>query len=241
MRPLNIIVVDDDPDFLEGVVLNLKLEGHNVDQARSGEEAIRKFREQDFDLTLMDIRMPGLNGVETFFEIRKLKPDTKVVMMSGYIVQHLIAEALKGGAVGVIEKPFSTDELIKKIDEVKPAGVVLVVDDDPDFAEGIEHQLSAAGYSVIVAKDGEEAIDKSASNHIDVLLLDLRLPGLSGMEAYLEIRKRGIARPTVIVTGYAELETENIAVLRELSVTDCLTKPIDSGELLRVVEDLIVA
>ena len=65
MKNLKVFVVDDDPDFAEGIGLSLELEGHDVTYASSGEEAVDKFSDANFDVTLMDVRMPGMNGVET--------------------------------------------------------------------------------------------------------------------------------------------------------------------------------
>ena len=56
----------------------LRIEGYQIEVANSGEEAIKKFRSHDFDLTFMDVRLPGKNGLETFFEIRKIKADVRV-------------------------------------------------------------------------------------------------------------------------------------------------------------------
>ena len=79
MTRRKIFIVDDDPDFTEGVALFLEVAGHAVETASSREAAVQKFSEQDFDITFMDVRMPGMNGVESCFEIRKIKPDAKVI------------------------------------------------------------------------------------------------------------------------------------------------------------------
>ena len=138
MKPLKIFIVDDDPDFSDGMALTLEIEGYDVTRASSGDEAIRRFREEDFDVTFMDVRMPGKNGVESFLEIRKDRPHARVVMMTAYSVESLLKQAVDGGAIGVLHKPFSSQELLKILDEVKPAGMILPVDDDPDFVEGVE-------------------------------------------------------------------------------------------------------
>ncbi|MEE8270346.1 MAG: response regulator [Alphaproteobacteria bacterium] len=100
------MVVDDDPDFAEGVAITLKIAGHEVEFARNGHEAVRKFRDRCFDITFMDVRMPGISGVQTFLEIRKIKTDANVVMMTAYRVENLLNQAIEGGAVGVMQKPL---------------------------------------------------------------------------------------------------------------------------------------
>lgn len=79
---------------------------HQVEIAYSGEEAVEIFRTKDFDITLMDMRLPGMNGVESFLEFRKLKPDAKVLIMTGYSVEELIRQAQDEGALSIFHKPL---------------------------------------------------------------------------------------------------------------------------------------
>ena len=89
-KPLRIFVVDDHRDVAEGLADVLRMHGHEVEVAFNGEQAIRTFREKDFDIAFMDVMMPGMNGVESFLEIRKIKPAAKVFMMTGYSVEQLL-------------------------------------------------------------------------------------------------------------------------------------------------------
>jgi CheY-like chemotaxis protein len=236
MRPLKIFIVDDDPDFAEGIAITLEFAGHQVAFARSGEEAVRKFREVDFDITFMDVRMPGINGVESFFEFRKIRPEAKVVLMTAHSVEDMLRRAIDAGALGVMHKPFGSDELLRVLNDVKPAGVILVADDDPDFVEGVERVLSGAGYTVIAARTGQEAVDKALGDGFDVLILDLRLPILSGLEVYLKLKEHDRTLPTIIATGYDVEESESIDALLQMSVMGCLVKPIASADLLGAIE-----
>jgi len=238
MAKLRIFVVDDDRDFAESLADVLELDEHQVDVAYSGEEAVEKFQQNQYDLTFMDVKLPGMNGVESFLEIRKTKPNARVYMMTGYSVEQLIEEAIENGALGVLHKPLDLERLLKMLAEIKPEGI-LIVDDDPDFVEGIRELLEENGYTVYVARNGREAVERILANGIDVLILDLRLPVLSGLEVYLELRKHGRCLPTIIVTAYAREESEAIDRLRDLKVTGILTKPFEPGQLLGALEELI--
>ena len=239
MKPLRVFIVDDDPDFAEGVAITLEMEGHEVEFASSGEEAIRKFREQDFDVTLMDVRMPGMNGVESFLELRKIKPDAKVIMMTAYSVEDLLRQAVQQGALAVLHKPVDSNTLLKAVVDANPAGLVLVADDDPDFTLGLELALIREGYSVCVARDGQEAVDRAMERNFDVLLLDMRLPVLSGLDVYTQLNERGRTLPTLIVTGYSVEESEKIAAVLRMSAKGCLVKPFPTTDLLKAMEALI--
>ena len=94
MNKLKILVVDDDQNFAEGLAETLEMEGHEVQLAFSGEEAIKKFKGEDYDITFMDVKMPGKNGVESFLEIRKFKPHAKLAMMNALSVDEILEQAV---------------------------------------------------------------------------------------------------------------------------------------------------
>jgi two-component system, NtrC family, response regulator HydG len=240
MKSLNIFIVDDNKDLAQGMAMLLELEGHNVTLAYSGEQALDIFKQQDFDITFMDIKMPGMNGVESFFEIRKIKSNAKVIMMTAYSVKELLQQAIDGGAMGVLDKPVDPDKIQKILESVKPAGIILVADDDADFVESLEMSLSQSGYSVLVSGDGQQAIDLVLQNDIDVLVLDLRLPVLSGLEVYMKLKQQHHCLPTLIITGYAIEEAETISSLKTLSVAGCLIKPFPPEAILEAIENIMV-
>ncbi|MEJ2108279.1 MAG: response regulator, partial [Acidiferrobacteraceae bacterium] len=125
----------------------------------------------------------------------------------------------------------------RMIEKIRPDGI-LIVDDDPDFVESVKDLLVDAGYTVFVATNGREAIERIRSNGIDVLILDLRLPILSGLETYLELKRTGHAVPTLIVTAYFDEYADDVNKLRSLSVSGVLRKPFDPRDLLGAVEHL---
>ncbi len=102
----------------------------------------------------------------------------------------------------------------------------------------IKELLTSEGYSVFVATNGRQAVERILTNGIDMLILDLRMPVLNGLETYLELKKAGRAIPTIIITAFADEETGKIQRLRDLSVSGVLRKPFDPGILLKEVERL---
>ncbi len=121
MKQLRILIVDDDSDFAEALEEMLLLERHEVETACTGEEAIRIARQRDFDITLMDVRMPGVGGVEAFHEIKKMKPNANIVMITahrGVSVEKTIAK----GALGVLHKPFESHELYSILESLTGQG-----------------------------------------------------------------------------------------------------------------------
>jgi DNA-binding response OmpR family regulator len=230
----SILIVDDDRDLAESLGDVLEARGYAVELAGSGEEGVARFRQRDFDLVFTDVKLPGMNGVESFFAFRKIKPDAKVVMMTGFSVEQLLVQAIENGALAVLHKPFAIPDILAVLEQVKPHGVVVIADDDPDFADSIEPVLHGAGYTVLVARDGEDAVAKVARGGVDLLVLDLGLPLLSGLEVYLRLKEAGKLVPTIVVTGRDRELGTDMAALRTMA-EGFLVKPFDPGHLLRAI------
>ena len=230
-----VLIVDDDRDHAESLADILEMRGHQVVLAYTGEEAFARFQKTEFDITLMDVKLPGMSGVETFFEFRKVRPDARVLLMTGFSVEHLVAQAVENGALGVLRKPFNAQDLIDAVETAKPRGLVLVADDDPCFTSSIVPVLSAHGYRVETAGTGEEALQKLSQRRVDCLLLDARMPVLSGLEVYLQLKRTGRLVPTILVTAYAaDDETQQLRLLTQ----GILIKPFDPGALLQRLAEL---
>lgn len=227
-----ILIVDDDKDHAESIADLLQLRDYDVKVAHSGEQAIELFGRFDFDVTVMDVKLPGMNGVEAFFQFRKLRPSAQVIMMTGLSVEQLIARAVEGGVVSILRKPFAMGDLIDALAQV-PRGLVLVADDDPTFAEATSDFLTANGYRTAIARNGQEAFAQVISNRVDCLLLDLCMPILSGMEVYWKLRESACSVPTIIVSAFAH------EVPEWLAAEQILIKPFDPTLLIKAIKRIL--
>jgi DNA-binding NtrC family response regulator len=109
---LRILVLDDAVDVAQGIAEILDLFDYDVVLAHDGPTAIEVYNTRDIDIGLFDIRMPGMNGVEAFLEVRRQHADAKIIMMSGYADDDLITCALENGARGLLAKPFDPDAML---------------------------------------------------------------------------------------------------------------------------------
>ena len=233
-----LLIVDDDEDFAEGLGDVFELHGHECELAFNGEEAVDRFKEKDFDIAFMDVKLPGKNGVESYLEIRKSKPHAKVVIMTGYSVEQLLDQAMDNGAWGILHKPLDMEKVLEMIAQIRSGGI-LIADDDQDFVKNLREILENAGFMVYIAHDGQEALERVREDDVDILVLDLRMPILSGLDTYLELKNAGYNVPTVIVTAYASEEIHSIDTLRSLEVEGILNKPFDPNELIAILEHLL--
>ena len=112
---MNILVVDDDAIVIKSCRRILEAEGYEVSTAPSADQALEMMRTSDYDLLLLDVKMPKRDGMYLMREIKKNWPEIPTIIMTGYPTSETIAEVLKLGATLFIPKPFRPDELIKSI------------------------------------------------------------------------------------------------------------------------------
>ncbi len=115
-RKLRILVVDDDAENADSLAELFGMDEHQVIVAYDGQQAIDAFAANDVDVGFFDVMMPRKNGVESFNEIRKAHPAARIYFMTGYSSDDLLAEAMKGGALGVFSKPMDLQALLNTIE-----------------------------------------------------------------------------------------------------------------------------
>lgn len=234
MKNLRILVVDDDRDFAEGVADVLQLHGHETAVAHSGEQALETFTESEFDVTFMDVKLPGWNGVESFREFRRRFPGAKVVMMTAYSLDNLMDVTTEKGVIGSFSKPLAFPEVEALLDRVRQDTRVLIVDDDVDFAREIRDMLEVAGFSVRSCFDGQTAIQRCLEEPFDAMVLDLRLPGASGAEVFRTVHE---ARPDLRIVAVTGFDEEALVTAdHTIDPGHVLHKPFNPDSLLRMLE-----
>jgi len=113
--PKRILVVDDDRAVLQSCENILADEGHEVETAANGLAGLELLKHRAFDLALVDLKMPGMNGLEMLEAARRLKPDLVVIIFTGYATIETAVEAIKLGAFNYVTKPFTASELVATV------------------------------------------------------------------------------------------------------------------------------
>ena len=234
----SILIVDDDMGMCETLSDIMEDKGYRTVIALSGYEAVKKAKEAAFDVILMDIKMPGMDGVETFKQIKKIHPQTAVVMMTAYAVEDLIREALREGAYGVLYKPFDIERVMSLIEDTRKGGLILVVDDDPNTCETFKDILEAKGYQVGTALGGEEAIEIARENRYDMIFIDMRLPTINGLQTYLALREINPQVVAVMMTAYRREVGDLVEEALKKDAYTCLYKPFDVEEVMKLVDEI---
>ena len=115
----SVLLVDDEEDFLETLTERLETRGLKVNSVTSGEDAVSDVDEKKYDAIVVDLAMPGIDGIETLKRIKEKHPDMEIIMLTGQATVSKSIEALKHGAGDLLEKPVDLKVLLEKIGEAK--------------------------------------------------------------------------------------------------------------------------
>jgi DNA-binding NtrC family response regulator len=233
-----ILVVDDNQDLLDTFVMILKRRGYSVQTAINGVSAVAKFKDQSFDITLMDIVMPEMNGVDAFKKIKEIQPEASIILMTAYSDEGLIQSARKEGAQQIIHKPIKIDELLELLNEAAADQPILVVDDDADICDTLTKVLESQGYEVLAASSGEEAITMSKHKACQMAFIDVKLPKIDGLETLLRLKEINPNILIIMMTGFRNEVKDALDKAQAASAITCLYKPFDPAEAANLVKQI---
>ena len=179
MKGRSVLIVDDEKNILLTLSQSLEVLQLETDTATNGEDALTKLKEKDFSLILLDLRMPGIDGMEVLRQVREIRPDIRIIMISAYGTIELAVEAMKLGAVDFIQKPFSPEEIRALVSRVL------------DREKLDEQKVADYGSSIELAKKsiGNRHFDAAIEHARKAIFLDPSRPeAFNLLGALLEIR-----------------------------------------------------
>jgi two-component system, NtrC family, response regulator HydG len=233
-----ILLVDDDVDICRNLTDILTDLGYQVDMAHEGLSALELVRRKAYDVALLDLRMPGMDGLELYREIRKVRAGTVAILITAYADEATTAEALAAGTWQVMAKPVDFAALMRKVDEAMAQPLVLVVDDDRELCANLWEILRERGYRVSLAHDEHEAAERLKDASYRVVLIDMKIPHGDGRRVFQQVREADPDARTIIITGYrAEFDDLVGKVVNEGADAVCY-KPFDIAQLLTTLERL---
>jgi CheY-like chemotaxis protein len=241
MKPASILVVDDEVDTCRNLSDILTDLGYSVDIAHDGLSALDLVRRNHYDVALLDLRMPGMDGLTLYREIKKVSAGTVALIVTAYASGGTTNEASTAGVWQVLPKPVDLPQLLGLVDHAVGQPLVLVVDDDADLCANLWDVLRDRGYRVALAHGEREAAEQLRGQEFRVVLIDMKLPGSNGQGVFHLVRRTNPQARTVLITGYrSELEQLVAQVLKEGADATCY-KPFDVPQLLATLERLAAA
>ena len=241
-------MADDEPEVRQMVANFLRGEGFEVVEVSNGIEALWRVKSERPDAVVLDLRMPRLGGLEALRRIRILDPGLKVVIMTAY-PEDIREQAASLGAAAVLAKPFELHVLLHALrSETLPTGIparptapssamqtatlasgrpakVLVIDDDPNTGVMLKDFVALQGYEGQWITDGTAALCALTQEAPDLILLDILMPGLNGLEALPSIRALAPGVPVIMVSGTIDEELARRALAH--GAFDYVVKPVD--------------
>lgn len=121
-----VLLVDDEEDFISSLSQRLEVRGLKVTGATRGEEAVQLVDGQEFDAIVLDLSMPGMDGLETLKTIKDNHPDAEIIILTGHGTIKASIEAMKLGAEDFLEKPVDFKELLNKIEEARNKRIIIL-------------------------------------------------------------------------------------------------------------------
>ncbi len=233
-----ILLVDDDVDICRNMADILTDLGYRVDSAHDGPTALELVRRWPYDVALLDLRMPGMDGLTLYREIKKLRAGTVAMLVTAYAGVSTTEEAIAAGAWRVLSKPVDFPRLLSLVEQAVEQPLVLVVDDDQDLCATLWDLLRDRGFRVGLAHSPDGAAEQLRDTRFAVVLIDMKLPQGDGSEVFHLVREANPRARTVLVTGYpAEVDDLVSRVVAEGADAVCY-KPFDVPKLLGALEEL---
>lgn len=235
---LKVLVVDDDRRMVKTICDILLIKGFSAEPAYSGEEAVEKVKAEKPDCVIMDLKMEGIDGIETLKLLKSVAPDLPVVMMSAYATEAQLQDARREGAYSVLTKPVDIQMVISFLALLRKEKSILIVDDDPAFCKTLKDILETRGCRVATEKAAGKVLGHMEDDYKLLVILDLKLGNQDGVDVLNDIRARYPTKPVVLVTGYRDEMTASIEKGRKIGAYTCLYKPFEADELISIVEEV---
>ncbi|HTZ11435.1 MAG TPA: response regulator [Candidatus Margulisiibacteriota bacterium] len=248
-----ILILDDEVRIRELMRKALEREGHEVVSVPSSEQALEIIFKEPFDLFLLDIGLSGESGISVLKKVREYRKNVPIVIYSGVLTSELEQEARIAGANEVFSKDMDILQLVEQIKKIVKSGEkttqgpaksgekksLLIVDDEEGIRRVLREFFKRKGFDVFEAGSGEEALQLIRSTKVSVVLLDMRMPGMDGLETLRKILE--INPKLGVVMATAEQDDEKIKIALELGAYSYVLKPFDFAYLELVVMSRINA
>ncbi len=245
-----ILVVEDNIKNQEIVRVSLEKEGYAVDCAGNGKEAVSAVSKVPYDMILMDIMMPEMDGITATEEIRKREKVngtfTPIIAMTAYSDRADAVRCYKAGVNDYLPKPVNSKELIKSIENLlkdygkieKKSLSIIIAEDNRTNREVALGILKNMGYSADAVENGKELLSTLQNKHYDLVFTDIQMPEMNGFEAVKAIREKeketGKHMPVIAMTARAR--TEDRVECLSAGMDDYVSKPVDKRDIESAIE-----
>jgi len=234
---MKVLAVEDDAISLKLVTTLLKKDGAEVIAVNSAKGALDYLEQGEFvDVIVSDVMMPEMDGFQLLHYLKNDKrlSTIPVILCTALHDKASIVKGIQAGIADYIVKPIKESVLISKVKKAAESGPkpVLIVDDEPLFLSTLFTTLNREGYRVMTAKSGKEALEMLDSNHVGLVLSDIKMPEMDGLELLILVKDKFPDMPVLLMTGRGEY-TRGVAI--GAGADDLISKPFHNTEIIAKV------
>ena len=243
--PLNILVIEDEAVSRTLITKVLIDAGHQVRTAANGKDALDYLKDESnrADIVITDALMPTMDGFEFIFHLNAHPRMRRipVVITSTLNDADSVKRAVSLGAADYVVKPIEPETLLKKVVAAvrKSVASVLVVDDEELLRDLLTSMLRRDGYRALVASDGVEALEVMAEESPALVIADVYMPNMGGIELLDRIRKTHPGTPVLLVSGRPSFDLRRRA--KESGAAGLVTKPFKNDEVRATISSILKA
>ncbi len=240
-RMRTILVVDDERDVAQWIKFQLEENGYKVHVLGSGKPVLGWAMQHHPDIIILDRRLPDIDGTEV---LRRLNdnPETEEIPVIVLTIMPDDGTVWDLGIADYLIKPVGGEELLRSVEEeLSWHGSVLIVDDHMDTVELLSITMRQIGFTPLVAVDGYEALTLARRHRPDLVLLDLRLPGMNGYEVLTHLKRDAMTHSIPIIAFSAHIADVDLERKRliALGAANFIPKPFSIEELLEEIEEAL--
>jgi DNA-binding response OmpR family regulator len=248
-----ILIVDDEPSFCELVKTLLKSHGHEALTAYNGHDALESFMQCRPQFTLLDLRMPEMDGLEVLKKIRAIDPKAAVMILTAWGTDEMEQQARRLGATDFLSKAISIETILGSLERgLKPpsqapaaearaaqpgipdTASIFLVEGKADVRNAFVQFLGQHGIAVQAAKDGPDVLSMLDKERPKLIVLDMDVSGMKGVDVLRKMREKHYTRGIIMMTA-----GQQGSLIREawhMGLVDILGKPVDPERLMLAIQ-----
>ncbi|KJU81939.1 Signal transduction response regulator, receiver region domain protein [Candidatus Magnetobacterium bavaricum] len=239
-----VLIIEDDEIARKQMAKFVQKEGFEVLEAEDGSVGIALFRSDKPHIVITDMKMPKMDGIEVVKTIKKISPETNIILVTAFGETDVAIAALREGVMDYLKKPIDLRWLRTTLGRAKEklvmqegqalTPVILLVEDEELPRKRLTRVLEKENWKVVQAVDGEDAVKQFNVNRIDLVLTDIKMPKMNGLQALHNMRKVNGDFEAIVFTGYGD-EDSAIQAMRDGAI-NFLKKPVDIDQLIVSIE-----
>jgi DNA-binding NtrC family response regulator len=257
-----VLVVDDEQIICDLLQTVLSRAGYEVFTASTGRDGLAQFQRRRPQLTLLDLRMTEMNGIEVLKDIRKLDPQANVMILTAWGSDALERQARQLGVTDFLSKRMTLNAVMASLERMEqrqhktttakapgaaaaaaaaaampptpPSASILIVDDEPQICTTLMQAITPLGYRVRSAASGAEALALVEQETPALIILDMHMPEMNGIGVLRGLQERKIRSGVILLTGSHDEKLMTEAL--DLGVVDIIGKPVSMERLTLAIQ-----